>query len=84
MRIQRTYQSDDDMPASDSGNMLRAELSKVEIDFEFNRRFGELIYTAEERGLLEFHIYDEDRATILRLVEIARTRNESTIQSCRM
>ncbi|MER9176284.1 hypothetical protein NKH72_22150 [Mesorhizobium sp. M0955] len=84
MGLQRTYRPDEGMPASDPGNRLREELTKCEIDFELGRRFAELIYTAEERGLIDFHIDCTDQATILRLVELARTRNEATIQSCRM
>jgi hypothetical protein len=83
MGIQRTYRPDEDMPVDDPGNVLRAELSKVEVDFDINRKFGELLYTAEERGLIDFHIDDQDRVTLLRLMKLAEL-DDRIVQRCRM
>lgn len=51
---------------------LNEVLSKVFIDDEIIRAFGELAYTASETGLIPFEFHDpEDMADMIRLVRLA-------------
>ncbi|OCP22024.1 MULTISPECIES: hypothetical protein [unclassified Ensifer] len=84
MALQRTYHRNLDYPSTDPGNELRDALSELEVDEEQNRKFGELLYTASERGILDFHLDSKDAATVLRLVALSAKIKGDDVSKFRM
>lgn len=84
MALQRTYHRDFDFRSDDPGNELRDALSEIEVDEGQNRKFGELLYTASERGILDFHLDSKDAATVLRIVALAAKLKGDEVDKFRM
>jgi hypothetical protein len=69
----RDYGIDEDYWKEDPGNKLRDELSRIDVPLnEKSRALGELLYTAEERGIIG-GIDRDDVLAVYRIVALAMT-----------
>lgn len=81
------YEQDEELEADDPGNVLRKALqdsiaNEPNID---QRVLGQLLYTAEERCMLDdCRILPNLAMTIWRLVELSKTIDKDTLATMRM
>lgn len=75
------FEIDQDFMADDPGNQLRMKLNATasigSVPPVTMTAFGEVLYTATERGILPFRVTDEHAMTIVRLYWVARSIAES-------
>jgi len=62
---------EDDAEKIDQGTILREHLATVP-DPQLNRAFHEMLYTAVERGLLEYRPDDREITILLKIFEASR------------
>lgn len=81
----RDYGFADYFDEDDPGNLLRKKLSTISVGREGFYRLDELLYTANERGILENSMSREDVETIFRLMVIATTlKNNEELDQYKM
>lgn len=78
------YGHDDDYSEDDPGNLLRAELSNISVGSEGFNAVRELLYTAEQRGILENGVDFYDVLTIYRLFVMAIGMTKEELRQFRM
>lgn len=78
------YGHDDDYSDDDPGNLLRAKLSGIPVDSDIYDKVRDLIYTADERHILENGIDFYDALTIYRLFVLAQGLTEEEIEDFSM
>lgn len=79
----KRYHQDGGLPRKDPANRLRAKLSDIDAPNP-GRALSEILYTAEQRGILPFPIDEELALTIHRLVLLAEAATEDDIREIRM
>lgn len=74
------YGQDEDYEEDDPGNLLRSELNNIPVGPESYDRLRELLYTADERHILDNGIDFYDALTVYRLVVMANNMTKEEIK----
>lgn len=78
------YGQDEDYPEDDPGNLLRTELSNISVGSKGFSAVRELLYTAEERNILENGVDFYDALTIYRIFVMATDMTKKELRQFRM